>query len=551
MQPVAERQSSIAFVVHVQHMSKGQVLAMAFEGIPANQFQSIDRAPSKLRLSDPSEAHEIHYLSGIIDAWHSGAERHQTNPVWDQSGGDSVIPASRIRSSGWNTGTPASCTRTQGTVARVYGIDFSLYIDGQNPNFGAQIPPAQMMDRLQIIARNTVWIRSFSSTSGLEKILPAEQVGLKVAGYAWISTDLAQNQLEINHLIAAAQSGQVDIAIVGSEAVLCNDATPSQIVAYMNQVRSAIPAGIPVTTADVWGTFIDHPELIAASDVIFANLYPYREGTSTDSAMCSLEQEYQQLVSAAKWKPVWVSETGWPSVGNAVPSVASANLFADQFLTWASASNIPSSYLEVFDDGWKIASEGPQGAHWGIWDSTGVLKPGMDAFFNGSLTAANCNGTIPVPVAMNSVCVPPYGADSLDRLEVQVAGVQPGGYKIAAYIRVGGDWGTKPVFAQPTVGIDPDRRASIATLRGGSDQNTTSMAVYLIPTACMPPRFSGGALPSVPCAVTSKQISRTVVALSGAVNGSNPIVGVPISAYVLGTTMSAPDGKYSFSVSTI
>ena len=82
------------------------------------------------------------------------------------------------------------------------------------------------------------------------------QLGLKIAANAWISSDLSQNALEIANLISAANAGLVDVAIVGSEAILRNDVTVTQLIAYMNQVRKAIPSGIPVTTADVWGTFI-------------------------------------------------------------------------------------------------------------------------------------------------------------------------------------------------------------------------------------------------------------------------------------------------------
>ena len=241
---------------------------------------------------------------------------------------------------------------------------------------------------MQVIAPYTVWARSFSSTNGNENTPSvARQLGLKIAANAWISSNQAQNTVEISNLIAAANAGLVDVAIVGSEAILRNDVTVLQLIAYMQQVRQAIPSSIPVTTADVWGTFIANPSLIAASDVVFGNFYPYWEGTSISNAMCSLQQEYQQLVKASGSKTVVISETGWPSAGNAVgaavPTVANANLFALQFLTWAHSNNIQSFYFEAFDEDWKVASEGPQGANWGLWDENASLKAGMGAFFNG------------------------------------------------------------------------------------------------------------------------------------------------------------------------
>lgn len=444
------------------------------------------------------------------------------------------------------------CSATaQGQISKVYGIDFSPYLNGQDPNLGSQVTASQITARLQIIAPYTKWIRTFSSTNGLENIPAiARSFGLKVAANAWISSNTTQNAIEISNLIANANAGLVDIAIVGSEAILRNDVTEAQLLTYMNQVRQAIPANVPVTTADVWGTFVAHPNLIAAGDVVFANFYPYWEGTLIDDAVCSLVQEYQQLVAASGSRPVVVSETGWPSAGNAVgaavPSAANADLFALQYLTWAGGNSIQSFYFEAFDEAWKANSEGPQGAHWGIWDATGTIKPGMDAFFNGQTASVSCNGTIPGPTAIQFVYVPPYG--SSDQLEVQVTGVQPLSYVLATYIRVAGSWWTKPTFAQPTVAINTDGTARIAIVTGGIDQLATDIAVFMIPAGSVPPTVGGGALPLVPGTVASLQVSRTQSSISGTITDSQsfPILGATISNPTLGTTKSAPDGKYSF-----
>ncbi len=438
-----------------------------------------------------------------------------------------------------------------GQASTVYGINFSPYLDGQSPNLGSQVSNSQITARLQIAAPYTKWIRTFSSTQGLENVPSiARQFGLKVAANAWISKDTARNTQEINNLIANATAGLVDVAVVGSEAILRNDVSEAQLLAYMDQVRQAIPANIPVATADVWGTFIAHPNLITASDIVFANFYPYWEGTSIDNAVCSLAEQYQQLVSVAGVHPVAVSETGWPSAGNAVgaavPSAANANLYALQYLTWAGANDIPSFYFEAFDETWKAASEGPQGAHWGIWDKDGLTKAGMDAFFTGQRATVDCNGVIPGPVAVQFTYVPPQGSG--DSLEVQVTGVQPSAYVLATYIKVGGGWWTKPTFAQPTVTISHDGTARIDIVTGGSDQQATDIAVFMIPAESVPPIANGGALPTVPGAVASREVSRTQSSISGTIadGQGNPIEGATISEPVLGSTKSAPDGKYSF-----
>ncbi len=54
---------------------------------------------------------------------------------------------------------------------------------------------------------------------------------------------------------------------------------------------------------------------------------------------------------------------------------------------------LASFYFEAFDEPWKAFNgEGPQGAHWGIWDNKVILKPGMRAVFDGETIADNWSG---------------------------------------------------------------------------------------------------------------------------------------------------------------
>ena len=91
----------------------------------------------------------------------------------------------------------------------LYGLDFSPYLNGQDPNLRPPVGAAQIASRMQIVAPYTRWIRSFGITGGLENIPPvARQLGLKVAAGAWIGGDQAQNAAEIANLIAAANAAR-------------------------------------------------------------------------------------------------------------------------------------------------------------------------------------------------------------------------------------------------------------------------------------------------------------------------------------------------------
>ncbi|MGD0115337.1 MAG: glycosyl hydrolase family 17 protein [Dehalococcoidia bacterium] len=270
---------------------------------------------------------------------------------------------------------------------KLYGLDFSPYMDGQDPSQGAQVSEDQLRARMAIIAPYTQWIRTFGCGSGLEKAgQVAHEMGLKAAVGAWLSSDLAANDQQIACLTTVGQAGEADMLIVGSEVLLRNDLTESQLIDYINQVKQAVP-GIPVATADTYDRLLAHPAVLAAGDVVLANLYPYWQGIDVQQAMASLQSEYQQVKTVAGGKQVLVSETGWPSdgdpYGNAVPSPENAALYFSNFVSWARTGGVGYLYFEAFDESWKI-SEGTQGPHWGVWDKDGNLKPGMQDVFSSS-----------------------------------------------------------------------------------------------------------------------------------------------------------------------
>jgi exo-beta-1,3-glucanase (GH17 family) len=240
---------------------------------------------------------------------------------------------------------------------------------------------------MQIIAPYTQWIRSFGSTHGLEHTgRIAHEFNLKAAVGAWLGTDLAVNALGMQNLIDAARSGHVDLAIVGSEVLLRGDLSETHLIDYINQFKSEVP-GVPVTTADVYSVLLDHPNVMSTCDVIFVNYYPYWEGKDVNYAVAYVHALHQEMVAEAGVKEVIVSESGWPSDGNqirdAIPNLENACFYNLNFVSWAGAENVKYFLFEAFDETWKAIHEGPQGAHWGVWDKGGNLKPCMQDIFEG------------------------------------------------------------------------------------------------------------------------------------------------------------------------
>ncbi len=386
---------------------------------------------------------------------------------------------------------------------RLYGLNFSPYVDGQNPNYGSYVSVEQLRARMSIIAPYTNWIRTFGCTHGLELSgQVAREFDLQAAIGAWLSQDPNANAEEIANLIAVANAGQADIVIVGSEVLLRGDMSPDELVAQLNYVRAHIPPGIPVTTADVYGELLAHPDVMAACDVVFANYYAYWQGMRVDVAMAALYAWHQQVVAAAPGKTVFVSEAGWPSCGNtideAVPSPQNAAYYFLDFASWARATGTPYFYFEAFDESWKAPYEGPQGACWGVWTKDGILKPDMQAVFDGQ--SLPDNWTVPGGPGTPDIVLthlPPIG--SYDNLRGRVWHVSPADCNVVVYIYVPGAlWWIKPTFANPLTPIQADGRWTCDVTTGGNDALATRIAAFLIPASFDPPHLGGAAdLPAV------------------------------------------------------
>lgn len=258
----------------------------------------------------------------------------------------------------------------------VHGFCFSLYEEDQKP--GDIISENQVRRRMEILKPHTRWIRSFSCTEGNEFIPKvAKEMGIKTLVGAWLGNDPEVNRREVEGLIKLANEGMVDIAAVGNEVMYRNDLTEEELINFIHEVKSRIPA-IPVGYVDAYYEFSHRPAITDLCDVILCNCYPFWEGTPFENALAHMQDMYKQASTAANGKPVIITETGWPSQGeNLKASFPGEKQARDYFINtqlWSANDDIPVFYFSSFDESWKVGAEGIVGAYWGIWDKNEKLK---------------------------------------------------------------------------------------------------------------------------------------------------------------------------------
>lgn len=381
---------------------------------------------------------------------------------------------------------------------QLHGINFSPFTgDNQDPTQGATVSEQELKEKLGKVFPFTAWVRTFTCTGTLAHVGSiCHSKGKKTAIGAWLGKDLNANEAEINSLIQLIQQGNVDLAIVGSETLLRGDLTENELIAYIQRVKSETN-GVPITTAEVYQVYLNHPQLMNICDVIFVNIYPYWEGVDVQYAMYFFNLKFEELKNNIGQKDIIISETGWPTdgnpIGDAVPSLENARFYFLNFLSWARSNNIPYFYFEAFDEPWKIKYEGLHAGHWGIFDKFCIIKEHFIYAFRGETIPDNWSGTEPVEgqgtPTIEFTYIPPVG--SFEDVRGDVKHISPKNCRVTVYIYNWGGWWTKPYWHLPTTLIMPDGFWKCDITTGEGDEIASKIAGFLIPSNYSPPIMKG------------------------------------------------------------
>lgn len=260
----------------------------------------------------------------------------------------------------------------------INGLSYSGYRAGDAEN---RTSDADIERDMAVLEGQTISIRIYGVSDGLERIVAAAaRHHISVNLGAWISRDAEANAQEVAHAIDIAHTNtNVSRLIIGNEALLRDDISPSDLIALIERVKRQV--NIPVTTAEPWHIWLKYPELTDSVDFITVHILPYWEGVPEPGALGYVMYRYKQLATAFPQKHIFIGEVGWPSEGEwvkgAEPSQINQAKFIRDFLNVATEERLDYSIVEAFDAPWKRSIEGTVGAHWGLWNVDRKPKFGM------------------------------------------------------------------------------------------------------------------------------------------------------------------------------
>ena len=255
----------------------------------------------------------------------------------------------------------------------IQGFAFAPYRQDQDPKKGIFPSTEQIDEDLALLAWDTESIRTYTTESTLGEIPRlAEKYQLKVTLGAWIDTRRKRNLEELVRVIDIANkyTDTIDRVIVGNEVLLRGQVPIDELITYLERVRSQIPT--PVSVAETWDIWLDHPELVSRVDFITVHLLPYWEHQSVEKAVEYAARRYREVAAAYPNKPILIGEVGWPSNGRqrgaAVATPANQAQFLRRFISLAESEGWDYFIIEAFDQPHKSADEGAVGAYWGVYD---------------------------------------------------------------------------------------------------------------------------------------------------------------------------------------
>lgn len=170
-----------------------------------------------------------------------------------------------------------------------------------------------------------------SGTDNIDKEISALQKAVKQYGTKFtdlvIGISIGSEDLYRNSVTGVKNKGGVG-------------ASPDTIVKFIGDYKKAFAdnalSKVPIGHVDTWDAWTNssNKAVLDAVDFLGVDEYPFYEGdkgNKIENAGSLFDKAYDATIAVANGKPVWVTETGWPTTGpnwdDAVPSVDNAKTY--------------------------------------------------------------------------------------------------------------------------------------------------------------------------------------------------------------------------------
>ncbi|OJD38766.1 glucan-beta-glucosidase [Diplodia corticola] len=221
---------------------------------------------------------------------------------------------------------------------------------------------------------------SVSDCNFAQQILPAAKAkGFQVVLAVWPDVDesLQADKKALKQYATDEYADQIYAVTVGSETLYRGNFTGEELLEKINDVRTVLPKGTKVGTADSWNKWADgtgDAVVKGGVDLILANAFAYWQGADITNASKVYFDDMSQAIAHIqnvaggpdKAPEIWNGETGWPTDGGSDYEAAkagtdNAKTFYHEAVCGAIKWGLNAFYFELTDEVWKPASIGDNG----------------------------------------------------------------------------------------------------------------------------------------------------------------------------------------------
>ena len=245
------------------------------------------------------------------------------------------------------------------------GLNFSPNI---TESFSYELSRATVRTRLEAVAPYTQWIRTFTTTTGLQYAnAEAKSFGLKTMIGIYLSDESTQAGKDLNAAQISSLKNMLrepsppDLICVGNEMSISGisdyDALLQKYLTLIRQLVSDEGLIIPIGIADIYG-YDPGPGVAGLCDYYGFNYYPSVWDRSAPEDSVTLLDEYYNIGKRSN-KMIVVSEYGYPDEGSAytvengtinkpAPKKEDAVAALNEFMHWQKNNNVLGFYFQCF-----------------------------------------------------------------------------------------------------------------------------------------------------------------------------------------------------------